>query len=43
VIDGVTVDVKSASKYGFEKFLKHNLREDDPFGYISQLSSYVYA
>lgn len=43
VIDGVTVDVKSASKYGFEKFRSHNLREDDPFGYISQLSSYVYA
>jgi hypothetical protein len=43
VIDGVTVDVKSASKYGFEKFEKGNLREDDPFGYISQLSSYVYA
>jgi hypothetical protein len=43
VIDGVTVDVKSASKYGFEKFRNHNLREDDPFGYISQLSSYVYA
>jgi hypothetical protein len=43
VIDGVTVDVKSASKYGFEKFRKHNLREDDPFGYISQLSSYVLA
>lgn len=43
VIDGVTVDVKSASKYGFEKFRKHSLREDDPFGYISQLSSYVYA
>jgi hypothetical protein len=43
VIDGVTVDVKSTSKYGFEKFRKHNLREDDPFGYISQLSSYVFA
>jgi hypothetical protein len=43
VIDGVTVDVKSASKYGFEKFKNNNLREDDPFGYISQLSSYVYA
>lgn len=43
VIDGVTVDVKSASKYGFEKFRNHRLREDDPFGYISQLSSYVYA
>lgn len=43
IIDGVTVDVKSASKHGFEKFRTHNLREDDPFGYISQLSSYVYA
>lgn len=43
VIDGVTVDVKSASKYGFQKFESGNLREDDPFGYISQLSSYVYA
>ncbi len=43
VIDGVTVDVKSASKYGFAKFQNHNLREDDPFGYVSQLSSYVYA
>lgn len=43
IIDGVTVDVKSASSYGFQKFKSHNLREDDPFGYISQLSSYTYA
>lgn len=43
VIDGVTVDVKSASKYGFQKFYDGNLRQDDPFGYISQLSSYVFA
>lgn len=43
VIDGVTVDVKSASEHGFKKFKKHNLRQEDPFGYISQLSSYVYA
>lgn len=43
IIDGVTVDVKSASKYSFQKFASGNLREDDPFGYISQLSSYVYA
>ena len=42
VIDGVTVDVKSASTYAFKKFKDGNLREDDPFGYISQLSSYVY-
>lgn len=43
VIDGVTVDTKSASSYGFVKFKEHKLREDDPFGYISQLGSYVYA
>lgn len=43
VIDGVTVDVKSASKYSFQKFKDGSLRKDDPFGYISQLSSYVYA
>ena len=43
IIDGVVVDVKSASKYSFEKFKKHELKENDPFGYISQLSSYLYA
>ena len=43
IIDGVVVDVKSASKYSFEKFKNHNLEEDDPFGYVSQLSSYLYA
>lgn len=43
VIDGITVDVKSASSYGYQKFASGNLRADDPFGYISQLSSYVYA
>jgi hypothetical protein len=43
VIDGMTIDVKSASPYSFKKFVEGNLREEDPFGYISQLSSYVYA
>jgi hypothetical protein len=43
VIDGITVDVKSASSYSFNKFRDGRLREDDPFGYVSQLSSYVYA
>tara|TARA_R110000737_G_scaffold64473_6_gene92204 strand:+ start:2083 stop:2943 length:861 start_codon:yes stop_codon:yes gene_type:complete len=43
VIDGMTVDVKSASPYSFQKFKSGSLREQDPFGYISQLSSYVYA
>lgn len=42
IIDGVVVDVKSASRFGFEKFKKHAVKEDDPFGYISQLSSYLY-
>jgi CRISPR/Cas system-associated exonuclease Cas4 (RecB family) len=43
LIDGMVVDVKSASRFGFEKFKNHKLKEDDPFGYISQLSSYLYA
>ncbi len=42
VIDGVTIDVKSCSSYSFKKFKEGGLRYDDPFGYISQLSSYVY-
>lgn len=40
-IDGVTVDVKSASAYGFKKFKEGTLYDDDPFGYISQLSAYL--
>ena len=43
VIDGVTVDIKSASPFAFKKFQDGGVKEDDPFGYISQLSSYVYA
>jgi hypothetical protein len=43
IIDGMVIDVKSASKYSFQKFASNGLREDDPFGYISQLSSYLYA
>jgi len=43
IIDGWRVDVKSASNFGFEKFKKNSLKEDDPFGYISQLSSYLHA
>lgn len=42
IIDGWVVDVKSASRYGFEKFRTNGLKKDDPFGYISQLSSYLY-
>ena len=43
VIDGMTVDVKSCSPFAFKKFRDGELRGNDPFGYISQLSSYVYA
>lgn len=41
IIDGVTVDVKSASPQAFPKFSKGTLFEDDPFGYISQISGYA--
>lgn len=43
VVDGVTVDVKSASSYSFNKFRNGKLRDDDPFGYIDQLQSYIKA
>lgn len=42
VIDGVTVDVKSVSTMGFTKFKRNELRADDPFGYMKQLTGYVY-
>lgn len=41
VIDGVTVDVKSASPQGYAKFARGTLFEDDPFGYIGQISGYA--
>lgn len=40
-IDGITVDIKSASPYSFQKFKKGTLFEDDPFGYIGQISGYA--
>jgi len=43
VIDGVNVDVKSASTKNFKKFKEDKLISDDPHGYMRQLSSYVYA
>lgn len=43
VIDGRLVDVKSASTYSFKKFEGNNLRSNDPFGYLSQLGSYLHA
>jgi len=43
VIDGVLVDVKSASSYSFIKFREGKLVENDPFGYIGQIQSYLEA
>jgi len=39
-IDGELVDCKSASGYSFKKFANNNLVNDDPFGYIAQISAY---
>jgi len=43
MIDDVLVDCKSASGYSFKKFKDNNLLEDDPFGYIAQISAYAEA
>jgi hypothetical protein len=42
-IDGVTVDVKSASTHAFKKFRDGTLPEDDAFGYMEQLAGYCTA
>ena len=39
-IDGEVVDIKTASGFAFKKFKNGTLREDDPFGYLSQLAGY---
>ena len=39
-IDGEVIDIKTASGFGFKKFKNGTLRDDDPFGYISQLAGY---
>jgi hypothetical protein len=41
VIDGMLVDAKSASPYSFKKFQGGLQREDDAFGYLVQLGSYL--
>jgi hypothetical protein len=41
LIDGVVVDVKSASPFGYKKFENRTVTEDDPFGYVAQLSGYA--
>lgn len=40
IIDGVVVDVKSASPFAYKKFKNQEVVEDDPFGYVHQLSGY---
>jgi hypothetical protein len=42
-IDGVLMDVKSCSSFGFKKFRNNTLHKDDPFGYIAQLRAYAHA
>lgn len=43
IIDGVVVDVKSASPFSFKKFKTKSIVENDPFGYMEQLSGYCEA
>lgn len=43
IIDGVLVDVKSASPFSYKKFEDGSLKENDAFGYIPQLQSYLFA
>lgn len=43
VIDGMVVDVKSASKYSFKRFKEGLKREDDKFGYLDQILFYLIA
>ena len=40
IIDGTVVDAKSASPYGYKKFENGTVAQDDPFGYVDQLSGY---
>ena len=39
-IDGEVVDVKTASRFSFNKFKDGSLVNNDPFGYLAQLSGY---
>jgi len=42
-INGEVIDIKTASGFAFKKFKNGTLREDDPFGYMSQLAGYEQA
>ena len=39
-INGEVVDVKTASRFAFNKFKDGRLAQDDPFGYLGQLAGY---
>lgn len=39
-INGEVVDVKTASRFAFKKFSEGRLPQDDPFGYLGQISGY---
>lgn len=39
-IDGLPIDVKSASTYGFGKFARNDVINDDPWGYLYQIAFY---
>ncbi len=41
IVDGLLVDVKSASSYSFKKFEEGIKPETDAFGYLDQLGSYA--
>lgn len=43
IIDGTLVDVKSASTFSFAKFQTGTLEQNDSFGYVDQLQSYLHA
>lgn len=40
IVDGVLVDVKSASPYSYKKFVSGEFLTDDPFGYLGQIGGY---
>lgn len=41
VIDGILIDVKSASTYGYKKFEGHLEESNDSFGYLDQINAYL--
>ena len=42
-IDGQVIDIKTSSGRAFSKFVTGSLPENDPFGYIAQISAYAEA